>query len=100
MADSMIHIERGPLYSARAVKPQTIWRQWAIEKKIRETGDVVTFVVKRIDHRLVKPSLPGQYITVPMPMPDGTRQPRQYSLSRAAGRGQPAAADWRLPPAR
>ncbi|GAA2593869.1 hypothetical protein GCM10010399_25600 [Dactylosporangium fulvum] len=33
--------------------------------------------------RLVKTSLPGQYITVRMPMPDGVRQPRQYSLTRA-----------------
>ena len=44
---------------------------------------MVTFVLKRIDHRIVKPSLPGQYITVQVQMPDGTRQPRQYSLSRA-----------------
>ncbi|MFJ9584664.1 globin domain-containing protein [Streptomyces acidicola] len=82
MAEALTHIERG-LYSARAVKPHTIWRQWEVEQKIRETDDVVTFVIKRIDDRLVKPSLPGQYITVQMPLPDGTRQPRQYSLSRA-----------------
>jgi nitric oxide dioxygenase len=82
MAGSLIHIERG-LYSSRAVKPQTIWRRWEVEQKIRETGDAATFVVRRIDDRLVKPSLPGQYITVQMPMPDGTHQPRQYSLSRA-----------------
>jgi nitric oxide dioxygenase len=82
MAEALNHIERG-LYSGRAVKPQTIWRQWEVEQKIRETGDVMTFVVKRIDDRLVKPSLPGQYITVQMPVPDGTHQPRQYSLSRA-----------------
>ena len=44
---------------------------------------MVTFVVKRIDDRLVKTSLPGQYVTVLMPMPDGVRQPRQYSLTRA-----------------
>ncbi|WP_346271775.1 FAD-binding oxidoreductase [Pseudonocardia sp.] len=60
-----------------------VWRQWEVEKKIRETDDVVTFVVKRIDDRLVKTSLPGQYVTVVMPMPDGVRQPRQYSLTRA-----------------
>lgn len=53
MADSLIHIERG-LYSSRAVKPQTIWRQWEVEQKIHETGNVVTFVVKRIDERLVR----------------------------------------------
>ena len=82
MADALIYIERG-LYSARAVKPQTIWRQWQVEHKVRETEDVVTFVVKRTDDRVVKPSLPGQYVTVQVRMPDGTRQPRQYSLSRA-----------------
>ena len=43
----------------------------------------MTFVVKRIDDRLVKTSLPGQYVTVQVPMPDGVRQPRQYSLTRA-----------------
>ena len=86
MAEALIHIERG-LYSARAVKPQTIWRQWEVEQKIRETADVVTFVVKRIDDRLVKPSLPGQYITVQMPVPDGIHQPRQFSLSRADNGG-------------
>jgi nitric oxide dioxygenase len=54
-----------------------------VAQKTAETDDVVTFVVKRIDHRLVKTSLPGQYVTVNVPMPDGTRQPRQYSLTRA-----------------
>ena len=51
--------------------------------KIRETADVVTFVVRRIDDRLVKTSLPGQYVTVKVLMPDGVHQPRQYSLTRA-----------------
>jgi nitric oxide dioxygenase len=82
MAYTLIHIERG-IYSTRGVRPQTVWRQWEVQQKIRETDDVVTFVVKRADDRLVKTSLPGQYVTVQMPLPDGTRQPRQYSLSRA-----------------
>ena len=82
MAYTLIHVERG-LYGARGVRPQTVWRQWEVEEKIQETDDVVTFVVKRIDDHLVKPSLPGQYITVQVTLPDGTRQPRQYSLSGA-----------------
>jgi nitric oxide dioxygenase len=81
MADALINQERG-LYSARGVKATTVWRQWEVEKKIPETDDVVTFVVKRIDDRLVRTSLPGQYVTVRMPMPDGVLQPRQYSLTR------------------
>jgi len=82
MAYTLIHIERG-IYSARGVRPHTVWRQWKVRQKIPETDDAMTFVVERTDDRLVKSSLPGQYVTVQLPLPDGTRQPRQYSLSRA-----------------
>jgi len=82
MANVLINQERG-LYSARGVRPETVWRPWRVERKIRETPDVVTFVVRRIDDRIVKSSLPGQYVTLLMPMPDGVRQPRQYSLTKA-----------------
>jgi nitric oxide dioxygenase len=82
MANALINQERG-LYSARGVRPETVWRPWRVEKKIRETPEVITFVVKRIDDRLVKTSLPGQYVTVKIKMADGLHQPRQYSLTRA-----------------
>ncbi|MGZ4572671.1 MAG: globin domain-containing protein [Blastococcus sp.] len=82
MAYALINLERG-LYSARGVTPQTVWRDWEVAERIDETPDVVTFRVRRTDHRLVRTSLPGQYVTVQMPMPDGVRQPRQYSLTRA-----------------
>jgi nitric oxide dioxygenase len=82
MAYALMNIERG-LYSARGVRPETVWRDWQVTDKIVETPDVVTFRVRRIDDRLVKTSLPGQYVTVKVPMPDGVHQPRQYSLTRA-----------------
>ena len=82
MANALINQERG-LYSARGVRPETVWRPWQVASKIRETADVVTFIVRRIDDRLVKTSLPGQYVTVKVLMPDGVHQPRQYSLTRA-----------------
>jgi nitric oxide dioxygenase len=82
MAYALINQERG-LYSARGVRPETVWREWEVVEKTPETDDVVTFRVRRIDDRLVKTSLPGQYVTVQVPMPDGVRQPRQYSLTRA-----------------
>jgi nitric oxide dioxygenase len=82
MAFALTNTERG-LYSARGVRPEIVWRQWQVEAKIRETDDVVTFRVKRIDDRPVRTSLPGQYVTVKMRMPDGVHQPRQYSLTRA-----------------
>ncbi len=82
MAYALINQERG-LYSARGVRPETVWREWEVTEKIPETEDVVTFRLRRTDDRLVKTSLPGQYVTVQVPMPDGVRQPRQYSLTRA-----------------
>src|SRR4051794_20836990 len=82
MAYALINQERG-LYSARGVRPETVWREWEVAEKVQETEDVVTFRVRRIDDRLVRTSLPGQYVTVQVPMPDGVRQPRQYSLTRA-----------------
>ncbi|MGY1747328.1 globin domain-containing protein [Blastococcus sp. SYSU D00695] len=82
MAFALTHMERG-LYSARGVRPETVWRDWQVVEKVRETDDVVRFTCRRIDDRLVKTSLPGQYVTVRMPMDDGIRQPRQYSLTRA-----------------
>jgi nitric oxide dioxygenase len=82
MAFALTNTERG-LYSARGVRPEVVWRQWEVEEVVRETDDVRTFRVKRTDDRPVRTSLPGQYVTVQMVMPDGTRQPRQYSLTRA-----------------
>ncbi|MDQ0850193.1 nitric oxide dioxygenase [Arthrobacter sp. B3I9] len=82
MANMLINKERG-LYSAVRLSPETIWRTWRVARKIQETEDVITLVVERTDERDVKPSLPGQYVTVKMQMPDGVHQPRQYSLTKA-----------------
>ena len=82
MAYALINQERG-LYSARGVRPETVWREWEVAEKVQETDDVVTFRMRKTDDRLVTTSLPGQYVTVQVPMPDGVRQPRQYSLTRA-----------------
>jgi nitric oxide dioxygenase len=82
MAYALINQERG-LYSARGVRAETVWRDWEVIEKVRETDDVVRFTCKRIDDRLVKTSLPGQYVTVRVDMPDGVAQPRQYSLTQA-----------------
>lgn len=82
MANVLINQERS-MYAAVGLAPETIWRSWRVAEKIRETEDVVTFVVERTDEREVKPSLPGQYVTLKALMPDGVHQPRQYSLTRA-----------------
>lgn len=82
MANMLINKERG-MYDAVRLTPDTVWRTWRVVQRIQETDDVVTFIVERTDDREVKPSLPGQYVTLKVLMPDGVHQPRQYSLTRA-----------------
>jgi nitric oxide dioxygenase len=82
MGNLLINKERG-LYNAVHLAPETIWRTWRVAQRIQETDDVVTFIVERTDELDVKPSLPGQYVTLKMPMHDGVHQPRQYSLTKA-----------------
>jgi nitric oxide dioxygenase len=82
MAFALTNQERG-LYSARGVRPEIVWREWEVVEKVRATDDVVIFRLKRTDDRPVRTSLPGQYVTAKVPMPDGIHQPRQFSLTRA-----------------
>jgi nitric oxide dioxygenase len=82
MAYALINQERG-LYSARGVTAERVWRQWRVAEKVQDADDVVLFVMRRVDDRPVRTSLPGQYVSVLVTMPDGLRQPRQFSLTRA-----------------
>lgn len=82
MANVLINLERS-MYADAGLTPEGVWRTWKVMQKIRETDDVVTFVVERTDDRAVEPSLPGQYVSLKALMSDGVHQPRQYSLTRA-----------------
>src|ERR687890_479473 len=46
MANALINQERG-LYSARGVRPETVWRDWQGPKKIRGEADASTFGAPR-----------------------------------------------------
>lgn len=71
MADTLIGMER--------FLPQG-WQEHRVIARFQETEDVVTFVVAPLDGR-VPASLPGQYVSVQVTLPDGAQQIRQYSLS-------------------
>ena len=71
MADTLIGIER--------FLPQG-QQEHRVIARFQETEDVVTFVVRPVDGP-VPASQPGQYVSVQVPLADGARQIRQYSLS-------------------
>lgn len=55
-------------------------QEYRVIARFQETEDVVTFVVRPV-HGPVPQSEPGQYVSVQVPLSDGARQIRQYSLS-------------------
>ncbi|MEU8058600.1 globin domain-containing protein [Microbispora bryophytorum] len=83
MAETLIGLERG-LYREAGRG----WTRATVVERREETADTVSFLLRP---DLPMPFLPGQYVSVRVPLPDGARQIRQYSLSNSPERG-----DWRI----
>ncbi|GGU16689.1 globin domain-containing protein [Lentzea flava] len=76
------------LYQNAGVSPDTVWRPWRVAKRDEEAVDTVSFTLVPDDGGPVPAFEPGQYVSVAVDLPDGHRQPRQYSLSQAPGDGE------------
>lgn len=75
------------IYDDNAEKPGG-WegfRNFKVEKKEQESSIITSFYLKPEDGGDVPNYLPGQYITVRMPTPDGSTTMRNYSLSDKPG---------------
>ena len=83
MAESLIAIEND-LYAAAGVTPETVFRPLVVTTRVQESPDTVSFVLAAPDGSALPPARPGQYVSVAVRLPDGARQIRQYSLTRAA----------------
>ncbi|WP_034269563.1 globin domain-containing protein [Actinospica robiniae] len=90
MAETLIGLEAG-LYQSAGVAEGEVWQSMEIAERLEQTPDAITLVLRRPDGAPAGPFRPGQYISVQIPLPDGARQIRQYSLSAAPGRD-----DWRI----
>jgi nitric oxide dioxygenase len=71
------------LYQAAAVDPARPLRPYRVARRIEETADVVSLVLEPADDGPLPPIVPGQYVSVFVDLPDGRRQPRQYTVSSA-----------------
>lgn len=76
--------EEARLYAAAGVDPATPTRPHRVVKRIQETDDVISLVLEPSDDRGPAPVQPGQYVSVFADLPDGGRQPRQYTVSSTA----------------
>ena len=72
------------LYAEASVDPAQPLRPYRVVRRIEETADVVSLVLEPADG-LDRPTIaPGQYVSVFVDLPDGSRQPRQYTVSSTA----------------
>lgn len=62
------------------------FRKFKIDKKDRESANIVSFYLTPEDGGTLPEFLPGQYITIRVPTPDGSSTMRNYSLSNKPGR--------------
>lgn len=85
MANALIAMERR-LYAAVGVEPGKVWSQLVVRQRTQESPDTVSFVLAAQDGSALPTAYPGQYISVAVRLPDGARQIRQYSLTRAPER--------------
>ncbi|HEX6247339.1 MAG TPA: globin domain-containing protein [Nocardioidaceae bacterium] len=73
--------EEARLYTLAGVDPTEPWRRYVVDERVEEATDTVTLVLRPQDGGPVPAHQPGQYVSVVVDLPDGSRQPRQYTVS-------------------
>jgi nitric oxide dioxygenase len=76
--------EEARLYQHASIDPAHPTRPYRVVKAIEETADVISLVLEPADGRPLPEIAPGQYVSVFVDLPDGDRQPRQYTVSSTA----------------
>lgn len=99
MARALIEREDA-LYKQTGVQPGDVWRTLVVRKRQQESPDTVSFVLTAPDDSPLPTARPGQYISVAVRLPDGARQIRQYSLTRAPGQNRWGITVKAIPPSR
>ena len=72
--------EEARLYALGGTDPKHPWRQYRVVERFDESEDVVSLLLAPVDG-LVPSHETGQYVAIAVDLPDGTRQPRQYTIS-------------------
>jgi len=76
--------EESRLYQQAGIDPAHPLRVYQVVRRIEETAGVVSLVLSPADGEPLPAIAPGQYVSVFVDLPDGSRQPRQYTVSSTA----------------
>ena len=68
-------------YQLASIDPSAPLRPYRVVRRIEETADVISLVLQPADGGPLPPIAPGQYVSVFVNLPNGSRQPRQYTVS-------------------
>lgn len=72
--------EEAKLYALGGTDPEEPWRKYRVAERVEESADVFSLLLAPVtgtvpEHRT------GQYVAIAVDLPDGDRQPRQYTVS-------------------
>jgi nitric oxide dioxygenase len=73
--------EEARLYQRAGVDPATPVRPYRVVRRIEETRDDISLILEPADGGELPEISPGQYVSVFVDLPNGQRQPRQYTVS-------------------
>jgi nitric oxide dioxygenase len=76
--------EEARFYQEAHIDPCHPTRPYRVVRCIEETDDVVSLVLEPVDGAELPEVAPGQYVSVFVDLPNGDRQPRQYTVSSTA----------------
>ncbi|MBS1697708.1 MAG: hemin transporter [Actinobacteria bacterium] len=72
--------EEARLYALGGTDPEQPWRRYRVVERVEESESIFSLVLAPVEgttpaHRT------GQYVAIAVDLPDGSRQPRQYTIS-------------------
>jgi nitric oxide dioxygenase len=73
--------EEARMYQQANVDPSQPTRPYRVVRRIDEAADVISLVLEPADGGPPPAIAPGQYVSVFVDLPNGDRQPRQYTVS-------------------
>ncbi|MCW2603854.1 MAG: hemin transporter [Pseudonocardiales bacterium] len=76
--------EEARLYQQAGIDPTRPLRPYRVVRRIVEAREVVSLLLEPADGQPLPDVAPGQYVSVFVDLPDGGRQPRQYTVSSTA----------------
>ena len=78
---SQLIAEEARLYQQVHIDPAEPLSPYRVVRRIEETSDVISLVLEPANDGSLPEIAPGQYVSVFVDLPDGSRQPRQYTVS-------------------